>query len=411
MSFEKLAQHAEDRLRERAPGVDPAVLDDIRSDLRGMKLPPGSYHLPLHTSSGVHEGYAVIKTVDTPTGNIPVLATVFSKHMDPPGRPLVLNKTAGVERFPMDMVTWSGFSDELEKIAEESGGASRFLRPAGYALGGAVLGGLGYALAKKPLRANLKDLLKGGGYAAERNAKIPQSAKDTSKTVADFLRSKGIDPSKAMIGVSGTGGTGKTTLVKGMAEELGMQRVQTNSAGKQLNNFAIIKHVKNSPPMPGYIAEQTHMLNQVDPDKFDVLIRVHKPMDVTKKQILSRGRGAAQMEYVNYDKLDKGIHSAFHNTKGEVFSPAPGIEIKLKPKGGFKADEILDAKIRAMGHDPTGMTRDQKVFAAGNNSKPHTKGIFPYLNKKNVGASVAALSIPAAGAGYLGHRQNQRDQH
>lgn len=96
--LEKIALHADDRLRERAPEVDPQVLEDLRDKLKVIRLPRGRYYTKLKTRKGSHAGYAAIKTVPTRKGPIPVLATVLGPEMMPGGRLLddKLEKVAGV---------------------------------------------------------------------------------------------------------------------------------------------------------------------------------------------------------------------------------------------------------------------------------------------------------------------------
>lgn len=86
--LEKIALHADDRLKERTPELDSKVLEDIRSRIKGMKLPKGKYFVTLKDKSGKKAGYAAIKTVDTKKGPMPVLATVLGKDMGPRGTPL-----------------------------------------------------------------------------------------------------------------------------------------------------------------------------------------------------------------------------------------------------------------------------------------------------------------------------------
>ena len=79
----KRAGHAHDRLAERTDFHRSAIAS-IQKSVDAMKLPQGSYHLPLRDKDGNVAGYAVFKGVLDRPG--PVLSTVYGKHMLPPGK-------------------------------------------------------------------------------------------------------------------------------------------------------------------------------------------------------------------------------------------------------------------------------------------------------------------------------------
>ena len=72
----KVAAHADDRLAQRTQHT-PERLRKLRRQLLSRRLPRGTHHTRLET-----DGYAVLKDL----GNRHVVATVLSRHMQPPGK-------------------------------------------------------------------------------------------------------------------------------------------------------------------------------------------------------------------------------------------------------------------------------------------------------------------------------------
>jgi hypothetical protein len=261
---------------------------------------------------------------------------------------------------------------------------------------------------RKQFLAEMKALGKGGGHALERQSSLPQQAVDQARQVALTLRAQGIDPATARIAVSGTGGTGKTTLTRALSQELGMKPLMMDDVGKSMSGRDLVSWVKKNPIQRGVIAEQTHLLSQVDPDKFDAVIRIHKPMSLVKKQILDRGRGAAQLEGYDYDKLNRSISTAFENLGAEKITPVTGIDIKIKPSSGFGADQLLRAQAQAKGVKTDGLSRHGLVLAAANGKRPVGGGVIPYFRKGRMAAGAGVVGGAGVGGAALANRIGQR---
>lgn len=75
--------HPAQRMNQRTE-FHPKNVAKIQTLVNLMGLTPGSYHLPLRDRAGNVGGYAVFKAVSKV--NHPVLSTVFSKDMRPPGQ-------------------------------------------------------------------------------------------------------------------------------------------------------------------------------------------------------------------------------------------------------------------------------------------------------------------------------------
>jgi hypothetical protein len=300
-----------------------------------------------------------------------------------------------------------GVKDSMVKLSSLSEDRKRHLRTAAAGVGAAGLAAGLLALSRSGIRADvfssLKGIGRGGAVAVERSSKIPVSASRQADAVAAALKAKGIDPQTARIAISGTGGTGKSTLARGLSDRLGMEVRFLDDHGSSMTGRDYVSYLKKNPIGKGTIAEQTHLLTQVDPNKFDVIIRVHKPMDKVKKQIMSRGRGAYQLDLYDYDKLNKTIATAFDSASGTAFSPVSGVDIKFKPKSGFTSNESLKKVLRQRGVSvPASSTREQLVHMVASGDRFLASGVIPYLRKDNlakgVGFSAAAGVVGAGGA-------------
>jgi len=289
----------------------------------------------------------------------------------------------------------------LEEMRKQSSSSENIALGAGV---GAALGGLAF-LARNPmfrkhvLHSVSSALKRSSPVVKEMRGKIPESAIKDAKEVARVLKEKGIDPSTARIAVAGTGGTGKTTFSRALGKELGMKNFHLD--GYYKNGRDLPQFLKNTGGLPrGSVAEQTHLLSQVEPDTFDAIIRLSKPMNKVKSQLSSRNRGAYQWELYDYPKVHEAIRASFNNTKGAATKVREGIELKVKPKGGFEANGILDASLRATGIDPKGLSRQQKVISVVTGKKEILDGTLPYFKGKTV-AELAALPAVFGTAGAI----------
>lgn len=267
---------------------------------------------------------------------------------------------------------------------------------------GGALAGLGaFVLAKpmirKGLAAEIRALGKGGARAVDDLKPVPQAVRDQAKVIAQALKDKGLDPRTAKIGISGTFSTGKSSLRRALGDELGMAVNYADKSGRNMAGFELANHVAKRGARPGHIAEQTLLLNRADPDKagFDAMIRIHKPAEEIFRNLSKREKGAYQWDVLNLKKLDRTINDAFHKTKGEAFSPVRGVEIKLRPEGGFQADRILNSELAAKGINPKGMSREAKLQSLAAGKKVYS-GFHQYLHGKNL---LAGLGSMAAGGG------------
>lgn len=287
------------------------------------------------------------------------------------------------------------------------------LRRAGLIGAGTLAGTAAMALSSPFVRREIANAIKtrGAVHAADFAKSIPRGAQDDAAKVMQALSSAGIDLSKSKVAVTGAGGTGKTTFSKALAQHVPNAQTSTRGVhvhGQGAKHVALDHEIKRTAfgwdfskyrPKAGTISEQTHLLAQSDPDNYDVLIHLEKPVDTVKKQLLKRGKGATQYEIENYELLQKNLRNAFDLTDGEAIQVAPHIRIKVKPKEGFNADKNLSRELKKKGIDlPSSASRGDKVLSVTTGKKKKYHGIPSYLRKDRP----AYLAIGGAFGGAAG---------
>lgn len=308
-----------------------------------------------------------------------------------------------------------GVEAAIEKYAVKSAGLFSnddpppWAVPAGVAAGSLV--GLGGVLAAKPaLRAHLMGSLKGIGHGgshaaaeqAARQAGTPPAVVEQAKQIVDQIKARGLDPQKLRIGISATGGTGKTTLARELAQQLGYKTHGLGIEGKDIHSRSIGEHVLRHGVEPGRVVEQTHLLNQVDPDIFDLIVKLEKPYEDIQKQMIARQRGAGQLDFYDYPKLQRAIAAGFEHTHGPAIQLGDTVSMKFRPEGGFGAKELLEKKLRAEGLDPTGLSREEQLIALAQGSRPLLPGKWNYARIGDMATGAATVGGLGALGGWLG---------
>jgi len=284
------------------------------------------------------------------------------------------------------------------------------------ALGGAVVGSVlaagGLIAASPAMRAQFLSKMRAfrSGRFTELGhewGELPEATRRGAGSIAGKLRAAGFDPQKQSIGIAGTGGTGKSTLAKALAAELGMQHRNLDetaySGGMGLHGFRIHKVLRRSPIQPGTIAEQTLLLNQIDPDAFGAIVHLERPVKQIHQNMLRRGRGAFQVDYVDTAKEQQAIRQAFDSTVGTAQNIGPDLRLKIKGSGGFHARQQLENRAGELGIDTDGLTREQMLNSVTEGRRTTARGDAAFLQKGRIARQLGLLGVGSALGALGGH--------
>jgi hypothetical protein len=179
-----------------------------------------------------------------------------------------------------------------------------------------------------------------------------------------------------------------------------MTHVEGDAVGKTLFGRDLLSHFNKNPIAGGSVVEQSHLLNQLNPDQFDAILHLEKPMKQIEEQLLKRGRGAAQRDFYANRRVQTAIRHAFDHTEGAAHEIAGGMRLKIRPEGGFQADRHLDSALAARGISvPASMDRQSKLQSLTVNGQVSLPGLLPYLHKSRF-AAVGAGGAVGGAAGY-----------
>jgi len=295
----------------------------------------------------------------------------------------------------MSAVVWGSVKLAEEAAEERDRSILRRVAPAAIGLGAGTLLSAGGLIAATPaLRSEFLYRLRSLGAGKQNFRKLPNEAKVLSKKVADKLRELGVDPTRHRIAISGLGGSGKTTLSKGLHEELqfangpqNLDRLPLSILGRRVDRVKI---------KPGAVYEQTHVLRQVDPEDFDYVVHLDVPQSELRNRLLGRGRAAAY-HFLNYDKLRSALRASFDTLGGEIHEIEPGVYLKARPASGWGAAENLNRKLVEMGIDPTGLSREQQILSLVEGRKSTGRGVLPYIRRDRLATDAGVIGTGAIG--------------
>jgi hypothetical protein len=283
-----------------------------------------------------------------------------------------------------------------EEVAEEHDrGILRRVAPAAIGLGAGTLLSAGGLIAATPaLRSEFLYRLRSLGAGKQNFRKVPNEAKVLSKKVADKLRELGVDPTRHRVAISGLGGSGKTTLAKGLHEELRFANGPQNLDWLPLS--IIGRRVDRAKIIPGAVYEQTHVLRQADPEDFDYVVHLDKPQSELEARLMQRGRAGAS-HFLNYDKLRDSLRVAFGALGGELHEIEPGVYLKARPASGWGAADRLKRKLVEKGIDPTGLSREQQILSLVEGRRATGRGALPYIRHDRLATGAGVIGTGAIG--------------
>lgn len=299
------------------------------------------------------------------------------------------NATAVAKRRPIAL-------EATRKVAFDIGGALKSVAP--YALGAAIPAATaaGVALSKPEIRSNVKNLFSNAGSIEDKDksAPLPQESLDAATRIQKALQERGIDSNTQRFAVDAAPGTGKTSLSRAMAQQMGVKHYGLDwLPGNRWKRFLGGSHIEDMPraPRAGEILEHYNLLRSYDPEVFDVALHIKKDPETVKQQIIQRGRSAGAASILDYDKSNRVGDMAFDTLRGDPIDIGGGVFMKTRPSDGWGAD-ALDQQLTQLGIDPAALSRHEKLLSLSEGKKTTGAGWRPYF-KSPVSGGEAALTL------------------
>ncbi|KJR43212.1 hypothetical protein MCHI_000892 [Candidatus Magnetoovum chiemensis] len=225
------------------------------------------------------------------------------------------------------------------------------------------------AISRRPgIRASLDSLIMKAFNGAAENDSSAEEINLYAQEIVRLFHVKHLHPKR--IAIDGVPGSGKSTLARLLADKLDFQ-------------WRCLDHEDMDIPIDfssGHtIYEHHRLLRTQNIDRFDVIIYIDEPVEISKAKVLSRKRGGYLIDIMNYDMLKQIGQKAFNIADGEEFNIEDSyIKIKFKPHGGYRADDNIAEELRQKGIDAPNLTKEELLFLSIYNEPK--KGFSAYIN-------------------------------
>ena len=224
------------------------------------------------------------------------------------------------------------------------------------------------ALAEKPgIQASLDSMkMKLTTGKPEKHEIIDEVNENADKIIA-LLNSKAVHIKR--LAVDGVPGSGKSTLAKILAEKLNfkvrtLDYIDLNKPQDFTQNKTIYEHHR--------------LLRTQDIDNFDAIIYIDEPVEFSKQKCLNRKRGGINIDVFDYEKLKEIGAEAFDIAASKSYKISNSyIEIKIKPKTGFRVYENIRNKLKKKGFETEGLCKEELLFASAYGKA--AKGLRAYV--------------------------------
>jgi hypothetical protein len=255
-----------------------------------------------------------------------------------------------------------GFVKELMKgVSRNKEGLASIARTAGLTLANDVL-------TKPGIGAYLEYQIERIFRGWSESSNCPEEVSLTADAIVRLFSSRGLLPNR--IAVDGIPGSGKSTLAAALARKLDMAvECLDHKNMDQAISFA----------QDRTIYEHHRLLRTQSLDSFDALIYIDEPVEISRQNVLQRKRGGYLVDIMNYDRLKAIGDKAFSVAAGECIAVEESfVRVKIRPEGGFRCLENIEAGLVAKGLSSKGLKKEQALFLCVEGKA--RKGFGAYLN-------------------------------
>jgi dephospho-CoA kinase len=211
------------------------------------------------------------------------------------------------------------------------------------------------ALAKRPgIQASFDSLKMRFTTGKSEVHKTTDYVYENADNIIALLNSKAVHIKR--LAVDGVPGSGKSTLAKILAEKLNfkvrtLDYIDLNKPQDFTQNKTIYEHHR--------------LLRTQDIDNFDAIIYIDEPVEFSKQKCLNRKRGGINIDIFDYEKLKEIGAEAFDIAAGKSCKISNSyIELKIKPKTGFRVYENIRNKLKKNGFKKEGLSKEELLFVS-----------------------------------------------
>ncbi|MBF0396373.1 MAG: AAA family ATPase [Desulfobacterales bacterium] len=230
---------------------------------------------------------------------------------------------------------------------------------------------------KRPaIQAYLEYQIKKLLYGWSEDNYCPEDILISVEKIVNVFKSSEVHPNK--IAIDGVPGSGKSSLAKALAKKLDMD-VQC------LDHWNMDEKILFDKDRTIY--EHHRLLRTQEIDNFDVIIYIDEPVEISKKKIMLRKRGAYLIDIMDYEKLKKiGLKAYFSADGKSIDVDESFIKLKIKPKEGFNDIENIHNELRNMGFTGDILDKEEALFLVvyGKANKGFSAYINPWTYKDEI---------------------------
>jgi hypothetical protein len=192
--------------------------------------------------------------------------------------------------------------------------------------------------------------------ATREQSQPDQAVLRNAEAIAAILRERGVVAKR--IGLDGLPGSGKSSLARALADQLGFQWRSLDQENVDVPRDFTQEHT---------VYDHHRLFRTQDVDVFDAIVYVDDPVHIARTRVMPRTTAEKSENLISavldYDRLKKVGDSAFNLCDGAPLRiPHSRLLMKIRPPGGFRALENIVMRLQAVGIDAEGLGKEEVLF-------------------------------------------------